>query len=238
MPTPHIESLKEDIKKKVLMPGDPLRAKYIATKYLTDVKVVNNVRNMTAYTGKYKGVDITIFPSGMGMPSMGIYSYELFNFYDVEKIIRIGTCGSNTPDVKVLDVILASSSYSLSTIANLFDDYYEKEIESSKELNNTIREEANNLNITIKEGRIITSDVFDVYVDSEKYFSHYPKELDTLASEMEAFMLFHMAQKLNREATCLLTVVDSKYEEREISSSDRERSLDNMILLALESIIK
>ena len=238
MATPHIESKLEDIKERVLMAGDPKRCEYIANKYLTDVRIVNNVRNMTAYTGKYKGIDITLFPSGMGMPSMGIYSYELYNFYNVKKIIRIGTAGSNKPDVKVLDVVLATSSYSLSTIANLFDDYYEKEIEASSSLNNTIEEESKILNIPIKKGRIITSDIFDVYVDANKYFAHYPSDLDTLASEMEAYMLFFMAKKFNREAGCLITIVDSKYEDKEVSSSDREKSLDNMIILALESIIK
>ena len=238
MPTPHIEANIGDIKSRVLMAGDPKRCEYIASKYLTDVKVVNNIRNMTAYTGKYKGCDITLFPSGMGMPSMGIYSYELFNFYNVDKIIRIGTAGSNKPEIKVLDVVLASSSYTLSTIANLFDDYYEKEISASTSLNNTIRDTSKELNINIKEGRIITSDIFDVYVDANKYYSHYPSDLDTLASEMEAYILFFMAKKFNKEASCLITVVDSKYEEREISASDREKSLDNMIILALESIIK
>ena len=238
MPTPHIEANVGDIKKKVLMPGDPLRAKYIAEKYLTDVTIVNNVRNMTAYTGKYKGVDITIFPSGMGMPSMSIYSYELFNFYNVDKIIRIGTSGANKATVHIGDVVLATSSFSLSTIANLFDECYEKEIESSHLLNENIEEIANSLNININKGKIITTDIFDVYVDKDKYYSHYPKDLDTLASEMEAYILFFMARKFNKDATCLLTVVDSKYEDKELTSEEREKSLDDMIILALEAIIK
>ena len=238
MPTPHIESNIGDINKRVLMPGDPKRAKYIADKYLTDVRVVNNVRNMTAFSGKYKGVDVTIFPSGMGMPSMGIYSYELFNIYGVEKVIRIGTSGANKKEVHVGDIVLATSSYSLSTIANLFDDYYEKEISSSTSLNNKIKEISEELNINIKVGKIITSDIFDVYVDTNKYYAHYPSDLDTLASEMEAYMLFHMANNVNKEATCLLTVVDSKYEDKELTSEEREKSLDDMIILALEAIIK
>ena len=126
MATPHIESEKGDIAKVVLMPGDPLRAKYIADNFLTDVRVVNNVRNMTAYTGKYKGKEITVFPHGMGMPSCGIYFYELYKFYGVEKIIRIGTCGSNNRDVKILDVLLADSAYTLSTLPLLFDGTTDK----------------------------------------------------------------------------------------------------------------
>lgn len=109
--TPHNEAKKEDISKIVLMPGDPLRAKYIADNFLENAKLVNSVRNMLSYTGYYKGKRITVFPSGMGMPSAGIYSYELFKFYDVENIIRIGTCGSYSEDLNLLDVILVDNSY-------------------------------------------------------------------------------------------------------------------------------
>lgn len=237
--TPHNEAKKEEIAKTVLMPGDPLRAKYIAENYLEDYKLVNKVRGMYAYTGKYKNKDVTVMASGMGIPSIGIYSYELYKFYDVENIIRIGTSGANREDIKILDIILSSSSYSLSTFLDLFDDYKEHEIDASFDLNHVIEDTAEYLNIKIKKGRIITSDVFDPYVDSIKnYFSHYPDNLDTLASEMESFALFYMAKKFDRKATCLLTVVDSPYDNREISTKDRETSLDNMIKLALESAIK
>ena len=208
MPTPHIESNKEDIAKVVLMPGDPLRAKYIATNFLKDYKVVNKVRNMLAYTGYYKDVKVTVFSSGMGIPSMGIYAYELFKFYDVEKIIRIGTCGSNNKDIKLQDVILADSSYSLSTFPQLFDGDKDKEYASSKELNDIIINKAHELNINLHVGKILTSDVFDVYVDKEKFDSNFPKDI-FLATEMEAFCLFYLAKKLNKEATALMTVVDS-----------------------------
>ena len=239
MPTPHIESVYGEINNNVLMPGDPKRAKYIADKYLTDVKVINNVRNMTAYSGKYKGKDITIFPSGMGIPSMGIYSYELFKFYNVQNIIRIGTSGANREDIKILDVILADSSYSLSSFLEVFDNYKEKEVEASKVLNEKIEEISKELNIEIKKGKIITSDVFNPYCDSiDEYNSHYPENLDTLASEMESFALFYMAKKFNRNATCLLTVVDSPFDERIVTSEEREKSLDNMIILALEACLK
>ena len=239
MPTPHIESVYGEINNNVLMPGDPKRAKYIADKYLTDVKVINTVRNMTAYSGKYKGKDITVFPSGMGIPSMGIYSYELFKFYNVQNIIRIGTCGSNREDIKILDIILANSSYSLSSFLEIFDNYKEKEVSSSEILNNKIEDISKELNINIKKGRIITSDVFNPYCDNiDEYNSHYPENLDTLASEMESFALFYMAKKFNRNATCLLTVVDSQYDDRIVSSKERETSLDNMILLALEACLK
>lgn len=237
MATAHIEANKEDIAKTVLMPGDPLRAKYIADNYLTDVRLVNSVRNMYGFTGKYKGKEVTVFASGMGIASMGIYSYELFKFYDVENIIRIGTCGANQKDIKLLDVILADSAYSLSTFAKLFNDDDSKIMYASKELNQKIEDAALSNNINIKKGMIITGDVFDVYVDKEKYYSYYPKELETLACEMEAFSLFFMAKILNKKASCLLTVVDSQYDDRQISSEDRQNSLNEMIKIALESCL-
>ena len=235
--TPHIEANINEIAKNVIMPGDPLRAKYIAEKYLENPKLVSKVRNIYAYTGTYKGHKVTVMASGMGIPSMGIYSFELFKFYNVENIIRIGTSGANNENVNILDVILAESTYSLSTFADLFDGFKEKEIESSIVLNEKIKNTAINLNIPIKSGKIITSDVFDVYVDShEEYASKYPNFHNTLASEMESFALFYMAKRFNRKATCLLTVVDSPYSDRVITSEEREKSLDNMILLALEAI--
>lgn len=233
--TAHIESRKEDIAKVVLMPGDPLRAKYIADNFLNNVKVINKVRNMYAYTGEYKGNKVTVFPSGMGIPSIGIYAYELFKFYDVEKIIRIGTSGTIHKDVKLLDVVLATSAYSVSTFPLLFDGDTDKEYASSRELNNLIIEKGKELGTNLKAGKIITSDVFDPYVDGEKFMSNFPKE-EFLASEMEAFCLFYLAQKLNKQATSLLTVVDSKYDKRSLSSEEREQSLNDMITLALESV--
>ncbi len=238
MATPHIEAQKGDIAKTVLMPGDPLRAKMIAETYLDDYRLVNTVRNIFAYTGTYKNKPVTIFASGMGIPSVGIYSYELYHFYDVEKIIRIGTCGANKEDIKLLDVILAESSYSLSTFAKLFDKTEDKIMYSSVELNEKIEETALEGNINLKKGMIITSDVFNVYVDNKTYLSNYPDDLVTLASEMEAFGLFFIAKKLGKKAACLLTVVDSPYDKREISSMDRQNSLNTMIKLALDSTLK
>lgn len=235
MPTPHIESNKEDIAKIVLMPGDPKRAEYIAKTFLSNIKCVNNVRGMLAYTGEYKHKKITVFASGMGCPSIGIYAYELYKFYDVEKIIRIGTCGSNCEDIKLLDVILADASYSLNSFPRLFDGDLEKEFEATKELNDKIYEMSKKMNISLVRGEIITSDVFDVYVDFEKYIKNYPNTKKFLGCEMESFVLFYLAKKLNKEASCLLTVVDSHFDKRSISSKERETSLNDMIKLALES---
>lgn len=236
MATAHIESRKEDIGEIVLLPGDPLRAKYIAENFLEDYKLVNSVRNMYAYTGYYKGKMVTVFSSGMGIPSVGIYAYELFKFYDVKKIIRIGTCGTIHKDVKLLDVVLADSAYSVSTFPLLFDGDTDKEYPASGLLNNLISNKAVELGSNIHRGKIITSDVFDPYVDHDKFISNFPDE-EFMASEMEAFGLFYLAKKLDREATCLLTVVDSKYDKRSLTSEEREQSLNEMITLALESVI-
>lgn len=237
MATIHIESVKEDVSDIVLMPGDPLRAKYVADNYLKDVKVVNRVRNMTAYTGYYNNKKVTVFPSGMGIPSMGIYAYELFKFYDVKKIIRIGTCGSYKENIKLFDMILVDSSYSHSTFAKLFNNYNKKEVQASIKLTNHILDVSNKLNKNIYKGRIITSDVFDGYLNHDEYMSNYPKKLEYLGVEMESFALFYIANSLNKEAACILTVVDSLYDKKITSSSDREKSLNDMIELALQSII-
>ena len=236
MATAHIESRKRDIGKIVLFPGDPLRAKYIAEKFLTEVELINDVRNINGYTGLYKNRRITVFASGMGIPSACIYAYELYNFYDVEKIIRIGTCGTMHKDVDLMDVVLATSAYSLSTFPLLFDNDTEKEYSSSESLNQLILDEAEEKGVSIKQGKIITTDVFDPYVDSKKFMKHFPKD-DYVASEMEAFGLFYLAKKLGKEAACLLTVVDSKYDDRSLSSEQREKSLDEMIILALDSVV-
>lgn len=236
--TVHIESKKEDIADIVLMPGDPLRAKYIAEKFLTDYKLVNKVRNMFAYTGYYKGKRVTVFASGMGVPSIGIYSYELYKFYNVKKIIRIGTSGSFNKNIKVKDVVLSTGAYCKSYFDQLLDGKDINYIESSKSLNDTIIDTANSLHIPLKTGKTITSDVFDLYSDSMEKFKSNFKDDDYLATEMEAFGLFYIANKFKREASCLLTVVDSFYDKNSLTSEERERSLDMMITLALDSVIK
>ncbi len=236
--TPHINPTGE-FAKTFLMPGDPKRSEYIAHKFLENPVLVNDVRGVKGYTGTYKGHKVSVMASGMGIPSMAIYAYELFNVYDVKNIIRIGTAGSNKEDIKLKDIILASSSYSLSNYAKLYDNFDGHEVNASIKLNENIKNVANDLNINIKEGRILTSDVFDPYCDDvNKYFSNYPKDLDTLASEMESFALFYIAKKFNKDATCLLTITDSQFDKSSISSEEREKSLDDMITLALEAAIK
>lgn len=235
--TPHIKCNKEDIAEIVLMPGDPLRAKFIAETYLNDYKLVNNVRNMLAYTGSYKGKKITVFSSGMGLASMGIYCYELYNFFDVKYIIRIGSCGSNNPNIKLLDIILSSSSYTETNFSYTFNSEKIAEIDASPFLNDIIIRKAKSKNLDLKVGKTACTLVFDSYMqDQESYTKRLPK--DIIASEMEAFALFYIANKLNKQASCLLTVADSIYENKKISALARQNSLKEMIELALDSSLE
>lgn len=232
--TVHIESNKEDISKNILMPGDPKRCEYIAKNYLQDYKLVNNVRGMTAYTGYYKGKRITIFPSGMGIPSMGIYSYELYKYYDVENIIRIGSCGGYNHTLKLKDIILVDNSYSQSTYAKYLDGYQDNLVKSTKNLNDIILKTSNELNMNIIKGTICSTDVF-----YEKDYKNKPiEEYNILGVEMESFALFNNARTLGKNAACLLTVSDLFFSEDKLTSLEREQNLNEMIVLALESCLK
>lgn len=237
MPTPHIEAKEEDIAQIVLLPGDPLRAKYIAENYLKNYKIVNKVRNMYFYTGTYKGKKITVASSGMGIPSMGIYAYELIKFYNVKKIIRIGTCGSFNKDIKLQDLILSTGAYAHSYFDKLLDNVDKNYEDASSKLNKRIEDVATKLEISLKTGKIITSDVFDLYCDDINVFRNNYKDESCLGVEMESYALFYLANKFKIEATTLLTVVDSLYDKRSLSPEERQTGLDNMIKLALESII-
>ncbi len=234
MPTAHIESSKNDIANIVLMPGDPKRAKYIADNFLKNVKLVNQVRAMTAYTGYYKGKKITIFPSGMGNPSIGIYSYELFKYYDVDTIIRIGTIGGYNKDLKVGNVVLAETSVTTSNYALIQNGDNRKEINSNMYLNNTINNVAKDNNINLFESRVLCSDVF--YDNSD--YKELENKYNVVGVEMETFALFHTADVLNKKATALLTISNSFATKEELTSEERERNLNEMIKLALESSLK
>ena len=234
MPTVHIEAKKEEIAKRVLMPGDPNRARYIAMKYLESPRIVNSLRGEFAFTGKYKGVDVTVFSSGMGIGSMGIYSYELFNDYDVDYIIRIGTAGSYLEDLKLYDLLLADSVYS----KTYFDEEAGHEnveiINSSFELNSTIMDTALLKNIKLKTGRVHTTEAF--YTENKDYTPFIDQ--GCMAVEMETYALLYNAKKFMKHATALLTISDNLITHEEIDSDAREKKLDEMIVLALESIIK
>ncbi|MCT4543047.1 MAG: purine-nucleoside phosphorylase [Vallitalea sp.] len=233
IPTPHIECKDKNlIAKTVLMPGDPLRAKFIADTYLTDVVKFNNVRNMFGYTGNYKGKRISVMGSGMGMPSIGIYSYELYNFYDVENIIRIGSCGAYTADLKLYDVILVDESWSESSYAKVQNGYDENIIEASKELNEQIVKFSKELDIPIIRGRIRSSDVF--YNSNFDSYKKYRDEHGCIAVEMESFALFANAKVSGKKATCLLTVSDSLELKQETTSEERQNAFTKMMELALQ----
>lgn len=231
--TPHINAKKEDIAKTVLMPGDPLRAKYIAETYLTDYKLVNTVRNMFGYTGYYNGKKVTVMASGMGCPSIGIYSYELYKFYDVDSIIRIGTAGSFKKDLKIFDIVLADSAYSESHYAKIQNKTSDKILYSSKELNKKIKETAKKLNLDLKVERVLTTDAF--YNETEEPTLVVLKT-GAVAVEMEAFALFQNANYLKKKAACILTISDNLITKEETTSIEREKNLNDMIKLALESI--
>lgn len=238
MATPHMEANVGDIAPIVLMPGDPLRAKFISDNYLTDVKVVNRVRNMLGFTGYYKGKRISVMSSGMGIPSMGIYSYELYKFYNVDKIIRIGTCGEFSKDLNVLDIILVDQSYSDSTYALMQSGDSNNNIHSSKNLTDKIEEIAKNKGINIYRGNTYTCDVFTPYSNIPVNFEELKRKYNCVCTEMESFALFHNANVLNKEAACILTASDSLDDNIEISSEEREDSLTKMIELALESALQ
>ena len=232
--TPHISCDKEDIAPNVLMPGDPLRTKFIAENYLDDYKLVNSVRNTLGYTGYYKGKKVTVFSSGMGMPSMGIYCYELYKFFDVKNIIRIGTSGSFHPDINILDIILSTSCYTEGNFAYNFSNKKCNLVNSSEKLNNQIIKTSNELNIKLHEGLTFCGECFDPYLDNHKeLIKRLPENI--LAAEMEAFALFYTAKKLNKNASCLMTISDNIINKKNITSEQRQNSLTTMIKLALET---
>ncbi len=228
--TVHIDASKEDISNIVIMPGDPLRAKLIAESYLKNYKQINKTRNMFGYTGYYKDKRITVMASGMGNASMGIYSYELFNDYDVDYIIRVGTTGAYTDKLDLYDIVLVDNSYSNSAYGiNLgYDNNY---IESSSKINDVIEEYAKKNNINIVRGNIHCTDTFYT-----KDYSEYLK-YNCVGVEMETFALFVNAKILNKKASAILTVSDSLVTDKKISSTEREKSTLKMVELALESIL-
>lgn len=230
----HIESNINDIAKTVLMPGDPKRCEYIAKKFLSNAKIINNVRGMTAYTGYYKSKQITVFPSGMGIPSMGIYSYELFKEYNVENIIRIGTMGSYT-NLQLKDIVLVENSITNSNYGRYLCNYQNININSNDELNSRIELSAQELNLKINKGNIYSSDVF---YEQNNNFQEKVAKYSVLGVEMESFALLLNAKLLNKKATTLLMVSDSFIFADKLSSLEREQGLDNLIILALEASLK
>ena len=232
--TPHNEAKRGDIKDTVLMPGDPLRAKYIAENFLTDVKQFNTVRNMFGYSGKYKGKELSVMGSGMGIPSIGIYAHELYEQYDVKNIIRVGSCGAYSKDLKLFDLVLAMGASSDPNFAHQFNlpgtisaicdfDLLRKAVTSAEKLD-----------MNVRVGNVFSSDIF--YNNNEDEWKRW-EELGILAVEMECYGLYLTAQKLGKKALGILTVSDSFHLKEQTTPKEREKSFNDMILVALESCL-
>ena len=234
--TPHIEITDQNlISKKVLMPGDPLRAEYAAKKFLKDPIKVNSVRNMFAYTGTYKGEKVTIFGSGMGMPSIGIYSYELFSNYNVDTIIRIGSMGSYVEKLDIYDTLIVDNAYSESTFAKVAFGYKEDFIPGNKEVVEALKKASEALNVNSQVGTVHSSDVF--YRHEGDVLKEVAERKKALGVEMESFALFANAKYLNKKAGCILTVSDSFVSNKKTTSEERQTSFNAMIEVALEALL-
>ena len=239
MATVHIESKKGDIADVVLMPGEPKRSEYIADKFLKDWKLVNSVRGMYAYTGTYKGKEITVMAHGMGMPSIGIYCYELYKIYGVENIIRIGSCGAYLPELKLFDIVLSEKVFSESNFALTLNNEDCHIVSANFELNSLIVDTAKETGINIHIGNTVCTDCFDVYMTNvNQFLARIPEGFNPSSAEMEAFALFYVAKLLNKKAACLMSVVDSKFIKDIATPEERQTGLNNMIRLALDSSLK
>jgi len=236
MSTPHNSAEKGQIARTVLMPGDPLRSEFIARTFLENAELVNDVRGIHGYTGRYQGTPVTVMASGMGMPSIGIYSYELFKFYDVENIIRVGSAGSYVPELKVFDVVLASGAWSESSYAKTQSgDEADLQL-PSEALNDKLRGSARDLGITLHEGIIHSSDVF--YRESRDYLQSVTQDHHCCCVEMESFALFHNARVCGKNASCLLTISDSFVTSEETTPEQRQNSFTEMMKIALGAAIR
>ena len=235
MPTPHNRAENGQIAKTVLMPGDPLRAKFIAETFLEHPVLFNDVRGMMGYTGTYGGRPVSVMGSGMGMPSIGIYSYELFSRYGVENIIRIGSAGSYTERAKVYDVVLATGAYSESSFARTMSGCTADTLAPSGELCAALRASAAKLGVPLVEGVIHSSDVFYRHDDRQNpaYWELLRDEKGCVAVEMESFALFHNAAVLGKRAACLVTISDSFVSHQETTPEERQTSFTAMMKVAL-----
>lgn len=232
MSTPHNEAKDDAFAKTVLMPGDPLRAKYIAEHYLKDVVQVNGVRNMLGYTGTYKGKRVSVMGSGMGIPSIGIYAHELYAFYGVETIIRIGSCGAYQADLNLFDIILAQTA---STNSNWAHQYQlPGTFSAGADFDTLLRayEASKKLGIEPHVGNILSSDTF--YNDTVDVWKKWAK-MGILAVEMESYALYSIASSLHKKALCILTVSDSLCKKEETTPEQRQNSFNTMMEIALET---
>lgn len=230
-PTPHIEAGKDQIAKTVLMPGDPLRAKFIAENFLENYECVNRVRNMLAFTGEYQGKRVTVAGGGMGMPSVGIYTYELYNFYEVDQIVRIGTAGTLSDKVNLRDVVIgigASTDSSYAAQYNLPGTFAPI---ADFDLARKAAEAGEHLGIRTVAGNILSSDIF--YNDDEEALHKWVK-MGILATEMEAAALYMNAARAGKKALCMLTISDAPLRGESLSVQERQTGFTDMMKIALE----
>ncbi len=231
MSTPHNAAQKGDIAKKVLMPGDPLRAKFIAETYLENVKQFNTVRGMLGYTGFYKGREVSVMGSGMGIPSIGIYSYELYNFYDVDEIIRVGSAGAFPDDVNVKDIVIGMGACTNSSFADQFNlpGTFAPIADFGLLRRAVLAAEARGSNV--KVGNVLSSDVF--YHDDPTFNDRW-RRMHVLCVEMEAAALYMNAIRAGKKALAILTISDHLYKKEELSAEERQVGFGEMIEIALE----
>lgn len=239
-PTPHINAAPEDFAKTVLMPGDPLRAKFIAESFLENARLINNVRGIQGYTGTYKGVPVSVMASGMGMPSIGIYSHELFSIFGVENIIRVGSAGGMQESIRVRDIVLGMGACTDSNYASNFRLNGTFAPIASYKLLSTCVQKASELGLTYHIGNLLSSDVF--YGDSEGVAkSDLPVnkwgKMGVMAVEMEAAALYMNASRLGKNALAICTVSDHLITGEATSAEERQNSFTQMITLALETAI-
>ena len=234
MATPHINAEKGDFAKTVLMPGDPLRSKYIAENFLRDTKLVNKVRGVHGYTGTYKGVPVSVMASGMGIPSIGIYSYELFNFFDVKNIIRVGSAGAVSPDLNIYDLVAGMGACTDSDFARQYGLSGTFAPIADFTLLTKCVEEGKKLGVDIHVGNLISSDTF--YSDDTSAFAGW-KKMGVLAIEMEAAALYMNAARAGKHALALCTISDCPEKGIETTAEEREKSFTQMMEIALNTAI-
>lgn len=232
MATPHILANKEDFAKTVLMPGDPLRSKFIAENFLEDAKLVNNVRGIHGYTGLYRGKRVSVHASGMGIPSIGIYSWELFNFFDVENIIRVGSAGAFHDDLKLMDIVAAMGASTDSNFVHQFNLKGHFAPIADYKLLSTAVKAAESMGKEIKVGNMFSSDNF--YDDGSDGAEQW-KKMGILGVEMEAAGLYMNAARSGKRALCICTISDHIFKKEELSPEDRQTSFKDMINIALET---
>ena len=232
IPTPHINAPEGAFARTVLMPGDPLRARYIAENYIENAVLVNNVRGVQGYTGDYKGKKVSVMASGMGMPSIGIYSYELFNFYGVENIIRVGTAGALSPKLQLRDVVVGMSAYTDSNYGAQFGYKGSLAPCCSYPLMSAAIQAADKLGVRVVPGPICSHDSF--YTQGEYNSTPILQKLGVLCVEMEAYALYLNAAAAGKNALALLTISDSLVTGESLPAEDRQTTFTRMMEIALE----